>query len=307
MNERTATIVGVLSWLVPAVPGLAQAWVPPAGHGAVAVAVQAIDNTGHVLANGETVPSGLSRNAAVFVDVDYAITDRISVAASLPYVFARFDGPPLPNVPVPPNDACHCWQQGFQDVGVTARFNLLNGATALTPSIAVGIPSHAYEYVGEAVLGRRLKEVRAALDAGVRLDAISPRLAFTGRYSYAWVEEAVEVGTNRSNVAVEATLELTAGLSVEVGVHRQVTHGGLRPGNDIPPPGGIPWGEITTPDQLRQHDRILRDDSWRLAAGAAYAWPSAQVFVSYLEFLGGSVTHDGRALTVGVAMPFARR
>ena len=41
---------------------------------------------------------------------------------------------------------------------------------------------------GEAVVGRNLREVRIAVDAGQRLDAISPKLSVQGRYSYAFVE-----------------------------------------------------------------------------------------------------------------------
>ena len=67
---------------------------------------------------------------------------------------------PAGTIPFPPRDECRCWQSGWQDFGFTARYNVINGAFALTPSVSVGVPSHDYEYRGEAVVGQRLKEVR---------------------------------------------------------------------------------------------------------------------------------------------------
>ena len=39
-------------------------------------------------------------------------------------------------------------------------------------SVSVCVPSHDYEYVGEAVVGRRLNELRAAVDAGQCFDGL---------------------------------------------------------------------------------------------------------------------------------------
>lgn len=302
----------VLAGALAASSASAQAWVPPAGQGALTVAFQAIDNTGHILTDGSTLPQGKSRNASIYLEVDYALTDRLSVAAGIPFVFAKYLGPrPPAGVPEPPMvqpvDLCYCWQQGFQDFGFTARFNLLNDSTALTPSVSLGMPSHDYGYVGEAVVGRHLRELRVALDAGTRLDAISPRLAIQGRYAYAWVERVLDVPNDRSNLSAEVLFQWTEKLSVRGSVYRQITHGGLRAGALPPtPPDGVPWGEITTPELFREHDRLLRDNNWRLGAGASFDLPRAEVFASYIEFLGGSDTHAGRAFTVGFSIPFER-
>jgi hypothetical protein len=286
----------------------AQAWVPPAGRGSVTVALQGIDNTGHVLTDGSVQPLGKSRNAAIYVEAGYALTDRLGLSAGVPFVFSKYLGPPLDPEPpmVQPVDLCYCWQQGLQDFGVTARFNLLNGSTALTPSVSFGVPSHGYEYAGEAVVGRHLRELRVALDVGRRLDFLSPRLALQARYSYAFVEQVLDVPNNRSNASAEVDFQLLESVSVQVGVSRQVTHGGLRAGVDPPPPEGYPWGEITTPELFREHDRLLRDNYWRLGAGLTYSLARVELFASYLEFLGGSDTHAGRALTFGVSVPFER-
>lgn len=302
----------LLITLVVATTASAQAWVAPAGEGSVTIAGQAIENTGHVLTDGSVLPFGKSRTAALYLEAEYALTARVSIAAGIPFVFARYLGPrPPAGVPEPPMvrevDRCYCWQKGWQDFNVTARFNLLNGSTALTTSISVGVPSHGYNYIGEAVVGRNLKEVRLAVDAGQRLDAISPRLAVQGRYSYAIVERVLDVPNNRSNLSGEMIVGLADWLSVQGTIARQVTHGGLRAGSSGPGPDGVPWGEITTPELFREHDRLIRDNHWRVGAGASVALPAGQLFFSYVEFVAGTDTHAGRAFTTGFSVPFTWR
>src|SRR5262245_14049005 len=155
---------------------------------------------------------------AVYIEVDYSLTDRLSFSASIPYVFAKYTdpNPPPPPLPYLPVDECHCWNRGWQDVGFTTRYNLVSGALALTPSVSVGVPSHDYDFRGEAVLGRHLKETRIAIDAGQRLETISPKLSVQGRYSYAFVERVFDdVPNNRSNAAFETSYLLTRKLSTQ--------------------------------------------------------------------------------------------
>jgi hypothetical protein len=298
----------VLGWLMAAPSARAQAWAPPAETGSVTIVFQSIANTGHVLTDGSTIPAGKSRNHAIYFEADYAVTDRISVTAGIPFVFAKYLGPrPPAGVPEPPMvrpvDACYCWHMGWQDFNLVGRFNLLNGAVGLTPSVFAGQPSHDYEYVGEAVVGRRLRELGVAADVGVRLDAISPRLAVQGRYAYTWVEQVLGIPNDRSNLSTDLLFLATDRLSVRASVQRQITHGGLRAGTEGPTlPDGYPWGEITTAEQFREHDRLLRDNYWRLGGGMTFSWPRVDVFASYLGFMGGSDTHAGRAFTIGLVM-----
>jgi hypothetical protein len=279
------------------VPGSAeaQAWVAPAGVGSITFLTQVIDNTGHRLDDGSLLRDGKSTDVGLYAEGEYALTDRVSVSAGIPYIFAKYRGPgPGPN-PLPV-DTCRCWNSGWQDFGVTARFNVVNGALALTPSLSYGAPSHAYNYEGEAVVGRRLQEVRIAVDAGLRLDRISSKLAVQGRYSYAFVEQVLDVPNDRSNAAVEGAFQFTRRLSGRGTVSWQHTHGGLR----------FP-ADVTTPELFRQHDRLLRDDNWRLGGGLAYSWTRLDVFASYIEYMGGTNTHAGRAFTAGVSWPFGLR
>jgi hypothetical protein len=293
-----APATGALTAVLLAVsgpPALAQAWVPPAGAGSVNLLTQYISNTGHRLDDGSLVADGKSEDVALYLEADYAPTDRLSLSVGIPYVFARYagPGPSLADLPV---DSCRCWHAGWQDFGFTARVNLLGGAFALTPSVSYGVPSHAYNYEGEAVLGRRLQEVRLAVDAGARLDRISPKLSVQGRYAYAFVEQVLDVPNNRSNISIEPAFQFTRRLALRGLLLFQHTHGGLR----------VP-ADIMTPELFRQHDRLLRDNNWRLGAAASYSWSRIDVFGSYVEYMDGRNTHAGRVFTAGVSWPFEWR
>lgn len=282
----------------------AQAWVAPEGKGSVTFVYQFVDNTGHRLTDGFLLEDGKSVNNAIAVEAEYAFTDRFSVSLGIPYVFAKYNGPgPTPaRLPV---DNCHCWHSGFQDVGLIVRYNILGGAFALTPSVSVGVPSNAYDYKGEAVVGSRLKELRFAVDAGQRLDAISPNLIVQARYSYAIVEQVLDIPHNRSSATAEVGYLATRRLALRGLVSWQRTHGGLRfgglPSSDLPFPG-----EVNTPQRFEEHDRLLRDNHWRVGGGALYSFSRFDVFGSLIVFISGTDTHAGRAWTFGTTWHFER-
>ena len=280
----------------------------PRGEGAVSFSYQEIDNTGHRRTNGILVPRGLSEDMSLYLEAEYGLTDRLSVAAGIPYVFAKYTdpNPPAPPIPFLPQDQCRCWQSGWQDFGFTARYNLVgraSGAFALTPSVSFGAPSHDYNFRGEAVLGRNLREERIGIDAARRLDFISSNLAVHGGYSYAFVEKVMGISTNRSNATVQGGYLIRRKLQLRGHAFWQRTHGGLRFGS--PPPADLVFpGEVNTPELLYQHDRLLRDNYWHVGGGLAYSFPKMDIFATYFAFVGGTDTHAGRAITISFVVPF---
>jgi len=271
-----------------------QAWVAPARIGAVTVVYQNIDNTGHRSHDGTIFPGGYdSVSRAFLINFDYAVTDRFSFAVDLPYVGSKYIGPE-PSFFGLPLDECFCWNHGWQDIGFTGRYNIVNGPFALTPSIAVGMPSHDYDYFGEAVLGRNLNELRFAIDAGQRLDAISSRLSMYGRYSYAVVEKVLDISNNRSNMTIGSDVSMTRRLSGRVGFSWQRSHGGLRS------------NEFTEDVQIQQYDRLIRDNNFQVTGGVTVSIPRADLFLSYVRYVSGTDTHTGQAVNVGMSVPFER-
>jgi hypothetical protein len=298
-------------WAITATNARSQAWVLPRGQGIVTFIFQRIDNTGHRRTNGFLVPRGRSLDASLYVEAEYAFTNRLSVAAGLPYVFAKYTDSNPPPFPIPslPEDLCRCWQSGWQDFGITARYNLVGGASGafgLTPSVSLGVPSRDYNFRGEAALGRNLREVRIGIDAGRRLKELSSSLSVLGGYSYAFVQRAMGISSDRSNARLQAAYVIKRRLQAHSQVSWQRTHGGLRFGS--PNSSDLPFpGEVTTPDLLYQHDRIMRDNYWHAGGGLAYSFLHFDVFASYVAFVGGTDTHAGRALTIGFAVPFRLR
>jgi hypothetical protein len=287
----------------------AQAWVPQRGQGSLNISYQRITNTGHRLSDGFLAEGGQSLNMAAYVEGDYAVTNRLSFTAGLPYVFGKYTdpNPPPPPIPFLPWDQCHCWQSGWQDFGFTARYNVVHatdGTFALTPSVSAGVPSNNYEFRGESVQGRHLREVSLAVDAGKRLDVISPNLSVLGRYSYAFVERVLDIPNNRSNASVEGRYLLLRGKLAARGFAMwQRTHGGLRFGS-VPPSSLVIPGEVDTPERLFQHDRLLRDNNFHAGGGFSYSFTRMDVFASYVDYVSGTDTHAGGALTLGISWPF---
>src|ERR1039457_603653 len=59
--------------------GEAQAFTLPQGVGAFTLAWQYVDNTGHRMTDGYVLPLGQSVSTGVLAEIDYGVTDRLSV------------------------------------------------------------------------------------------------------------------------------------------------------------------------------------------------------------------------------------
>ena len=281
-------------------PAAAQAWVPPAGGGSITFVTQTIDHVGRFTDDGTRVACCGTTNVAVAVEVEYAPTDRWSISASLPYIFAKYRGDapagPAAFLPYPEVDSCHCVHSSFQDVGFTARYNMVNlhRAFALTPSVSVGVPTHDYDYAGEAVVGFGLKELRIGAAAGQRLDALLPGLSLEGRYTYAIVPRVLNIPHNRSNALIDGAFAFTRHLSGHGIVFWQKTHGGLHFPADVEP----------FPERYTEFHRLLQDNYVQVGAGASYFWRQWEVSASFLRAVRGTNSHEVNVYTADVSWSF---
>ena len=93
--RRCASLVPLTlaAFAAAALPAWAQAWVAPAGLGSVTVAVQTINNTGHTDTDGLYARIGRSVNTRIDIETEYAFTDRLTLSAGLPLVFAKYVDP----------------------------------------------------------------------------------------------------------------------------------------------------------------------------------------------------------------------
>jgi hypothetical protein len=275
-------------------PAAGQAWVLPERTGVVTFVVQQIDHVGRMRNDGTRAPVGKSVNFGFDVEIDYAFTDRWSISTSLPLVLAKFTDPnaPPPFVPFGAVDACRCWNSGFADLGVTARYNAVdvNRTFVVTPFAGLTIPSHAYDYAGEAVVGRRLKELRIGTFAGQRVESVLNGVWVQAGYGYTFVERVLDVPNNRSNGSMLVGFAIARGWSASMITSWQRTHGGLRFPADVNVP--------SMPERLTEYHRMLRDNYLHTGAGVTYARGRWDFSASALLTARGSNSHDVRVFSI---------
>lgn len=281
----------------------AQAFTAPKGVGAVTLAWQYIDNTGHIFSDGFLVERGQSVTSSLALDVDYAISDRLSASVGIPYVFAKYTGslPPPSGLPV---DSCQCWHSGLADFSAGVKYRLGSDTWAVTPMARFGQPSHAYPYKGEAVVGKQLSELQLGVLAGLRLVDLLPQATVQAGYTYAFVEKALDdVSVNRSNVFVDLGYSVNRRIYLRGAWLWQHTHGGLLigspTGNPFPPPG-----ELNTPERWVERDRLLQARYMQLVVGLSVNAGPVDLFASYTKYVWGRNAHDGQAFGAGVAWYF---
>ena len=285
--------------LLGASPGAhAQAFTPVRGLFSLTTLYQVVDNTGHRLSDGFMLRDGQSVSMGVLAEGEYGVTDRFAVSLGLPYLGAKYRGvgPTPANLPV---DSCRCWHSGFADLFGSVRYRFGGDTLALTPVLGLNVPSHAYNYQGEAVLGKRLKELRAggsvAWRPGFLRDAV-----VSATYSYAFVEkDVVQIPNNRSNLMVDISYHLDDRWTVGANAAWQRTHGGLRFGST--PDSFLPFpGEVgLSGPYFEEHDRLLRDNHSTLGGQVSYGLDRMDLFAAFSMYLSGTDAHDGQSFTVG--------
>jgi len=281
-------------------PVCAQAWLLPGRTGAVTFVVEEVDHVGRMTDDGARLATGKFVNVGFDAEVDYSLTDRVSLSTTLPFIASRYTDSKLPSnvFPFVAADACRCWSGGFADFGVTSRVNVVNRGDVfmLTPFVSISLPSHAYDYVGEAVPGRRLKELRLGTTAGQRLDWMLNGLSVQAGYQYSVVERTLNVPNNRSNGSVQASMAFRGGFSASGIVNWQRTHGGLRFPVDVLGAG--------IPERLSEFHRMLRDNYLHAGGSVSYSRGPWQISAAALVTARGSNSHDIHVFSVAVGRLF---
>lgn len=305
-RRAAAAALAIVTLVASTRPAAAQAWAPRAREGDVAFVAQGIDHLGRVFKDVR-FDCCETTNVAFVIDVSYGLTDRWSISAGVPYVFAKFWGQQHPESPGPPPwftpapvDVCRCLHSSFQDVSFGAHYNLVRAprSFSLMTSVTTGVPSHAYQYVGEAVVGFDLKELSLSADAGQRLDFIVPGLSIDGRYAYTLVEQVLDYRHNRSNIGFDTGYTLPNRLAGHVILSWQRTHGGVTISPD----------EIAgNPALYTEFHRLLRDNYFHAGAGASYTWREWDLSFSFMKTVSGDNTHDVHVYTIETSRSFRIR
>ena len=285
-------------WLMPAVLASvfstmadAQAWLPRQGTTGVEVAFNDAFNRDHYLPNGDTIDAGHTRTQAVSLAASYALTDRVLLAASIPYTRARYSGThPHPGTTID-NGQYHGY---FTDWRFEAHYQVSEWPIAFAPYVALVIPSHAYPTFGHSAPGRDLQERWLGFFAAKSLDPWLPRSYVQLRYNFAFVETVVGVGHDRSNADLEFGHYLTPAWSLRAVASWQQTHGGI----PVPVPPTHPL--------FAHHDQLAAERYVQLGAGVAWNFTArSSVFVLYKGAVSGANGHRlNSGLTLGWTTAF---
>jgi hypothetical protein len=310
------TGVAIAGWLVTngTPEAAAQAFVPAAGEGTVSVSYQVASTSGQLGIFGRVFPDlplDKTRTHALIWHVDYGLNDRIAVHASVPYMMVRYEGPFPHDIGIKgqPSDVDDGTYHGsFQDFYFGTRFKLRQSARfALTPFVEVIVPSHHYESLGQAVVGRDLRALVVGAAVGGFADYLLPGLYFQTRLSHAVVQEAVDIRPNRTGIDSAIGYFVTPRLAIQFVQTFQLTHDGI----DFRTPSEVfalhKGGEVTF-EHILNHDRLIRSNVLNLGGGVTFAvTENVGVFASATTMAWGQNVQRPRSLTVGANWSFQTR
>jgi hypothetical protein len=296
----------------------AQAFLPPAGEGNLTVSYQNLFARGHWDLNGDRMSgdSGYdpTQGHAVVMEVEFGLTNRLAVSASLPYIRSRYEGTHPHLVAGVPGELQE-WDNGlyhgtFQDFRIGARYNVTRRPFAITPSFEVIIPSHHYPATAHAAVGKDLRAYVVGGSVGGFLDALLPRMFFQTTVSYAVVQDIVGIRPNRSLVAGELGYFIKPRLSVRFLESYLVTHDGFDLLSFTPMTDALFHGtDIHIPPEYRRyHDRLQASNYFSLGGAVGFSLnDSIEVFADAAQMVWGESVHPLRGISVGINTHFSTR
>ena len=264
-NLGAITVIGGFSLLVcHASPAYAQEG--RKGHGHISVGYQYISVDGFKASTG-TLEIGTTDTHTLFFELDYNVTDRLSLYAGLPLVRKRYQGPFPHSVSGldPPNDTATFIDDGryhtnWQDFHFGARYLAKSGPLQIEPYVGLQIPSNDYPFFAHAAAGQNVNK----LDLGADFTYIPPISdAFFGlEIGYVFVEKTLGVNINHWRVNGSAGYFFASRLSGRVFFLLKKGNGLVFP-DDFPPP--------RTDERWYQHDRMVRHNYMNVGVGLDWA------------------------------------
>jgi hypothetical protein len=315
---RTFTLLASLLLVVSAP---AQSQGQQRGDGSMRMEYQFI-RTGTFHAQGLEFDYWSTDTQVLLLSGDYAINDRWTLFASLPYVSKKFiskvdwgGDPHNPNDPywinfVPPDK--RFWDDGdyhgaLQDFSIGVSYRVVKDNWTLNPYISYGVPASDYPFFAKASIGRNLWTIPVGLSF-----SFVPYFSdwhFDGNVAYVFAEEPLGQNVDYWLFHLSAGYWFKSNLSVNAFLTRKDTNGWslLDPdfsnGSD---PDNYPTGWDT--EAWWHHDRLVGSRSMNLGVGVEY-FLSPEWKISGTAFK--SVWNDESneidfAFTLGVSRYFGR-
>lgn len=298
----------------------AQAFLPAPGDAIASVSYQSVVTRGQHGVAGTWFPNApqladLPRDSteahAVIWHLEYGLSERVAVHASLPYMQVRYEGA-IPHTigfnGQPSNLDDGTYHGAFQDFYAGVRFKAVAlPRFALTPFLEVIVPSHQYESLGQSAVGRDLRALVFGAAVGGFAERVVPGLYFQTRVSHALVEQAVDIRPNRTAIDSAVGYFVTPRLGLQFIQTFQLTHDGI---NWVGAPDFLRLhdGRPMNDEYGRNHDRLVRANSLNLGAGVTFELsPSAGIFATFTKLAWGENLPPPRSVTVGMNWNFQTR
>ena len=278
----------------------AQAWPLPQGTGSVSTVYHQVFVRDHLFAGGERQDIGHIRSHVFGVDVDYGVSDRLSIRAALPYVAAKYEGSQGHGSP----SSAHfhfiddgTYHSAFQDLRAEVRYAVREFPVALAPLVAVTVPTHDYEFFAHSAVGLKMAELQLGSYLGV---LIGRRTSVQSRFSYGIYERVAGRRRYRGNLDAEVAWLVARTVRLLVFQAGQFSHGGIE----------MPFDEIPV---LRQqywwphHDRLGQAHFLNVGAGVTFDLRrSVGVHASLARTVCGANTHAASyGVTLGASWAFS--
>ena len=249
----------------------------------------------HLDLNGKAFDKGKITLHSMTLDTDYSLTNRLNVRVVLPYIFGKYEGSAPHTLPVD-NGSYHAT---FQDFTAELRYNVSQRPAVFTPFVRLVLPSHGYENLAHAAVGRGVREYHIGINLGRRLDPILPKAFIQAQYSYVFVQRILDVSPNRSNVIAQMGYFLTPRLSLLALMQWSHTYRGL----DVD--FGIPHGGLTD-DEFLHHDQIGKIRLLDAGVGAFFAVNrKTDIFASWGRTVSGANSHShASVLSLAISRSF---
>jgi hypothetical protein len=273
---------------LPAIAG-GQAWIAPAGEGTVAVVHQYVHSDVHLNKEGiGTRALGSEAFHAVALEGSYGLRQRLAVEGSVVWLATKWTGPGPAHGPVDTG----IYHGALQDFRFAVRYQLTDGAVAVAPFVAVGVPSHAYETRGHSAFGRDLSEIQLGVSAGRGFRWFRGAGHVHGTVAYAASEGVAGVDLDLDHV--NGDLEVAASVATRVQVRGFTNWQVMRDGLQLGP-------QVDHYDLSPVHDRFARASYLQVGAGATIAaGPRATFSMSAFATLTGRNVHAVRGLVTGL-------
>jgi hypothetical protein len=192
------------------------------------------------------------------------------------------------------------FHSAWQDLRVELRYATHVNNLHIAPYVKFILPTHDYEYLGHATVGRNIMEARIGVAFHRTLSPWSASSYVMSHVAYAFQEQVTGPYRGATHLAIEGGHFLRRDLSVTGSAMIHVTHGGL---DWI----GPPRAQYSGMDFLN-HDRCARERMFNLGVGASYSVADKSfVLVSVARTLWGINGHSQAfLLTVGFSRSFGR-